>query len=104
MPRILIALFLATSGLFSQDSTDLVTPILPMQDPPALEKEFQWRSAFNESMRFTLVQHALRIGFQQKTRARLGGPFFYDYVASIKSIHGWGDQDPWFINYVGHPM
>jgi hypothetical protein len=75
-----------------------------MQNPPALEEEFQWRSAFNESMRFTLVQHALRIGFQQRTRDRLGGPFFRDYAASLKSLQGWGDQDPWFINYVGHPM
>ena len=104
MSRILLALFLTAPALFPQDSTELVSPILPMQDPPALEKEFQWRSALNESMRFTLLQHAVRIGFQTRTRTRLGGPFFRDYFESIKSIHGWGDQDPWFINYVAHPM
>jgi hypothetical protein len=75
-----------------------------MQDPPVVEKEFEWRSAFNESVRFNLVQHALRIGFQHKTRSQLGGPFFSDYATSVKSLHGWGDMDPWFINYVGHPM
>jgi hypothetical protein len=55
-------------------------------------------------MRFNFVQHALRLGFQRKTRERLGGPFFRDYVESITAIRGWGDQDPWFINYVGHPL
>ena len=22
----------------------------------------------------------------------------------MASIKGWGDQDPWFINYIGHPL
>jgi hypothetical protein len=55
-------------------------------------------------MRFTLLQHGLRLAFQPRTRKRLGGPFFRDYAESVASLKGWGDDDPWFINYVGHPL
>jgi hypothetical protein len=102
MPSIFLIL-IAVPALLAEDSTDLVSPILPMQDPPALEKTFEWRSAFNESARLAFVQHAFRIAFQEKTRSRLGGPFLSEYAASAK-IYGWGDGDPWFVNYVGHPL
>ena len=98
-----LILLLAVPALVAQDSTELVSPILPMQDPPNVDKSFEWRSAFNESVRLVFVQHAFRIAFQEKTRSQLGGPFFSDYAASAK-IHGWGDGDPWFVNYVGHPL
>lgn len=96
--------FIGLPALIAQSSESLVSPILPMQDQPVLDKTFQWRPAFNESMRFVLVQHGLRLAFQPFTRKRLGGPFFRDYADSLKSLSGWGDGDPWFINYVGHPL
>ena len=46
-------------------------------------------------------------GFRQAedplVRRGLRGPFFSDYVNSVESIHGWGDGDPFAVNYIGHP-
>jgi hypothetical protein len=38
------------------------------------------------------------------TRAELKGPFFKDWGKSLKGVGGWGDRDPFIVNYVGHPM
>lgn len=88
----------------AQDSGALVSPVLPVSQPVIQDKTFRWMPAMNESMRFLLLQHGLRIALQPNTRRRLGGPFFRDYADSVASLSGWGDGDPWIINYVGHPM
>jgi hypothetical protein len=38
------------------------------------------------------------------TRVSLGGSFFGGYAAAVGNLDGWGDGDPFLINYVGHPM
>ena len=48
--------------------------------------------------------HAWRIATEPGTRAELRGPFFRDYIAAIKGVRGWGDGDPFIVNYVGHPF
>lgn len=63
-----------------------------------------WRSVRESSFLFLSVQHASRIAFQQKTREYLGGPFLSNYGESVKGLHGWGDGDGIFTNYVMHPM
>jgi hypothetical protein len=55
-------------------------------------------------MTFLALEHGFRFAFQPQTRRSLRGPFFRDYVDSLKSHRGWRDGDPWIINYVGHPM
>jgi hypothetical protein len=40
---------------------------------------------------------------QAKTRRELKGPFFRDYVRSVKGLKGWGDGDDFATNYLGHP-
>lgn len=91
-------------AIWAQDPAGVISPVLPISRPVLEDKTFRWMPAFNESMRFLLVQHGLRLTFQPGTRGRLGGPFFRDYADSVTSVKGWGDRDPWFINYVGHPM
>ena len=41
---------------------------------------------------------------QQKTRDKLGGPFWADYVHSVEGLHGWDDGNPAITNFGGHPM
>src|SRR5690606_15464052 len=41
---------------------------------------------------------------QQKTRRELGGPFWRDYINSVRGLQGWDDGDSFLVNYVGHPM
>jgi hypothetical protein len=63
-----------------------------------------WKGAFEDSLRLLMIEHTTRIAFQEKTRRELGGPFFRDYVRSVKIPDTWNDGDSWAVNYVGHPI
>ncbi len=64
---------------------------------------FDLASALRQSMLMLTVQHSARM-FQEKTRRELSGPFWRDYVQSVKGLGGWDDGDSALINFVGHPM
>lgn len=57
-----------------------------------------------DSLKLVSMEHAIRIGFQEKTRRELGGPFWADYRHSIRMPRQWEDSDSWLVNYVGHPI
>jgi hypothetical protein len=65
---------------------------------------FRWENALKQSLFFLGVQHAFRIVKERSTREDLGGPFFRDYISTLKSLRGWDDGDPFIVNYIGHPM
>jgi hypothetical protein len=65
---------------------------------------FNWDGALKQSFLFLGVQHAFRLATEEGTRAELKGPFFKDYFRSLRSLRGWGDGDPFLVNYIGHPM
>jgi hypothetical protein len=50
-----------------------------------------------------LFEHAYRYATEQATRDP-DRPFFQGYVDSVSALHGWADGDPFYVNYVGHPM
>lgn len=81
-------------------------PVHPIADsaPPEAPEGTDWSAVLHQSARFLFLQHAVRIGTQQKTRRELRGPFFRDYVNSVRGISGWDDGDSFLTNYVGHPM
>jgi hypothetical protein len=62
------------------------------------------KGAIVDSFRLLILEHSTRIAFQQKTRRELGGPFFRDYVRSLRIPDTWEDGDSWGVNYVGHPI
>lgn len=64
---------------------------------------FDLATAVRQSMLMLTVQHSARM-FQEKTRRELGGPFWRDYVHSVRGLGGWDDGDSFLVNYVGHPM
>lgn len=73
------------------------------QDP--LEgRRFDWRSALAQSGVFLGIQHGFRFATEPGTRTGLKGPFMRDWYGSVKGMKGWGDGDPFLVNYVGHPM
>ncbi|MCA1632506.1 MAG: hypothetical protein LC785_02510 [Acidobacteria bacterium] len=65
--------------------------------------KFHWSPAIKQSLFFLGVQHGYAMT-QPKTRRDLHGPFFKDYLRSVKSLHGWEDGGRFFTNYVAHPM
>lgn len=102
MLRLSLIALLWCLALSGQDAA--VSTVLPSKQIPQLDKSFEWNSAFSQSMRAVLFQHSFRIAFQPGTRERLGGPFFRDYATAIQAHRGWGDGDPYWINYIGHPI
>jgi hypothetical protein len=63
-----------------------------------------WGALTRHSMFFLGVQHSFRLATEEGTREGLKGPFFRDWYRSLSSLHGWSDGDPFFVNYIGHPM
>ncbi|MDT8069084.1 MAG: hypothetical protein ROO76_13045 [Terriglobia bacterium] len=64
-----------------------------------------WMALIEDSMRFLAVEHAFRCITEQGTRDRIvNEPFFAGYRDSVGSLHGWSDGDPFYVNYIGHPM
>ncbi len=57
-----------------------------------------------DSLKLLMIEHGSRIAFQEKTRKELGGPFWSDYVHSVRVPPQWEDGDAWVVNYIGHPI
>jgi len=64
----------------------------------------QWKSLLLQSFYFTAIEHGFRVATQPDTRTTMDGPFFQGYARSLDNLHGWGDGDPFFVNYIGHPL
>ena len=57
-----------------------------------------------DSVKLLLIEHGIRIAFQEKTRRELEGPFWKDYERSVHVPRQWEDTDNWLVNYIGHPI
>jgi hypothetical protein len=82
-----------------------MAPIAPaptkgsVEEPPGVE----WRKLAGGSVRFLALMHVFRWATEPGTRSggvSLGGPF----LRSVGNLHGWSDGDPFYVNYVGHPL
>lgn len=80
------------------------TPDPPKGDSPEPARSADLRGALVDSLKVVLIEHGIRVAFQEKTRRELAGPFWGDYVRSIKVPHQWEDTDNWWVNYIGHPI
>jgi len=97
--------FLAPAHLRADDDVDGETPQTSFNEPGGrATAPSTWKGAFEDSLRLLMIEHTTRIAFQEKTRRELGGPFFRDYVRSVKIPDTWNDGDSWAVNYIGHPI
>jgi hypothetical protein len=64
---------------------------------------FNWSGALKQSGLLLGIQHSLRM-LQEKTRNRLDGKWWDDYMTSVEGLQGWNDGNPIITNYVGHPI
>jgi hypothetical protein len=76
----------------------------PVWLSPNAPRGVNWRGVFMQSGRFLIVEHTYRLATEPGTRAGLGGPALRGWVDAASNLHGWGDGDPFYVNYVGHPM
>lgn len=86
----------------------VIVPLSPLHaqselDTHVVSDQTSLKRVFEDSMRLLAMQHALRIGLQEKTRRELDGHFFSDYKRSVHVPHQWGDGDSGLTNYGGHP-
>jgi hypothetical protein len=116
---VLAALLALSSTGMAQEDADIAPPApddaaastsknSPFSGPvaqPAGGKEpgVQWKPLFAQSFRFLMFEHAYRYATEEGTR-HPGRPFFQGYLDAVGSLHGWADGDPFYVNYVGHPM
>jgi hypothetical protein len=63
-----------------------------------------WKQLALDTIRFGAVQHAFRCATEEGTREAFGNSFVRGYLRSVGNLHGWADGDPFYVNYVGHPM
>ena len=70
----------------------------------ARAQDHQLLGTFVDSLQLLTIEHSLRLGFQEKTRAELDGNFWRDYRRSLRAPHQWEDGDAWWVNYIGHPI
>ena len=93
----------AAQSVLPRDFPSLETQRESPEDIPA-DRSPTWRGALEDSLRLLAIEHSIRIGFQDKTRRELGGPFWKDYHRSVRTPQTWGDGDSAFVNYIGHPI
>ena len=82
-------------------STDCLNAVHPGASADPLG--FDRRGGVWHSLVFLSMQHSLRIATEDKTRRALGGPFWKDYITSVKGLRGWDDGGKIFTNYLAHP-
>jgi len=76
----------------------------PSFDKTKAPKDRDVTGAIVDSLKLVSIEHLIRISFQEKTRAELGGPFWSDYQRSVRIPQQWTDTDAWGVNYLGHPI
>jgi hypothetical protein len=63
----------------------------------------RWKPLLNQALRFLLIENAFRYATEAGTRDP-DLPYFRGYLNAVGNLHGWADGDPFYVNYVGHPM
>jgi hypothetical protein len=88
-----------------QPGADQTTTVPPAPRRGFNEREgVRWGTLMRDSAVFLGVQQGFRLATEEGTREALKGPFFSDWGNAIGAMHGWADKDPFYVNYIGHPL
>ncbi len=97
-----------TSPPPATDSGAPTTRVRPLIEPVRATAEQQggidWSHLVRQSLLFMSLENAFRCATEERTRDGFSNPFFRGYFNSVGNLHGWSDGDPFYVNYVGHPM
>jgi hypothetical protein len=75
----------------------------PPEPTPAAKPGIRWKPLLSQMLLLTTIEHGMRMT-EEKTRAKLSGPFFADWRESVGNLSGWSDHGKFFANYIAHPM
>ncbi len=106
MLRLFVTVFVVLAAAAPARAQDSKPPSdqTALAQPSADDALTGWRKALRDSLVLTTLEHAVRIALQADTRRELEGPFFADYVRALHMPSAWADNNPWVVNYVGHPI
>jgi hypothetical protein len=93
--------FTADSFIPAGSTAPLIRAIEPVPQPEPIS--VNWSGVLRDSLLFLSVEHSFRLATEAATRAP-GSPIIKGHFRSIASLHGWADGDPFYVNYVGHPL
>src|ERR1035438_9736327 len=85
-------------------ATASATGIVAVPASPKRETGIDWLHLAEGSFAFLTVEHVFRYATEWGTRDAFDTPFWPGYLASAGNLHGWADGDPFYVNYIGHPM
>lgn len=68
-------------------------------------KSIAWGPLLSQSLLFSVFQHSVRLGFEDGPwEETLEGPFWEDWINSVKGLCCWDDGDRNTTNYIFHPL
>ncbi len=70
---------------------------------PAKPSGVNWLKLARDSTLFLGIMQGFRWGTEAGTRSG-GVGLDRSYLNAVGNLHGWADGDPFYVNYVGHPM
>lgn len=80
-----------------------VEPVVNVAPGAQTSSGVQWEGLAKQSLLFMGIEHGFRLATEPGTRGARG-PFLRGYFDSVTRLHGWSDGDPFYVNYIGHPM
>jgi hypothetical protein len=86
----------------------LIAPIAGSLEPKKPKsvnwpKTVNWEALLRQAGWFLAAEHAFRVATERGTRSSMSPPV-RGYLRSVGSLHGWSDGDPFYVNYIAHPM
>jgi hypothetical protein len=99
---VLMARALAAEEKTSDPNDASSKSVTPQSAAPA--DKVTWRPLIRQSLYFLGIQHAFRVATEPGTRNGARGSYFRGYARAVGNMHGWADGDPFYVNYVGHPV
>jgi hypothetical protein len=102
---LLVLAFLSGWDLsYAQDFTQAQPFVSTNSVTNARSDRFEWTGALVDASIFMGIEHGFRLVKDSHVRRALRGPFFSDYIDSVRNIGGWSDGDNARTNYIGHPF
>jgi hypothetical protein len=78
--------------------------ITTKNETAAPQPSVDWKGLSKDSLQFLVIMNGFRIATEPGTRQALHNPFFSGYIRAVSNMHGWDDGDPFYVNYIGHPI
>ena len=86
-------------------ATNAVEAFEPVTSNEQKNAGVNWLELTQDSINFLAVMQSFRCATEPGTRSAFGGTsFFKGYIHAVENLHGFGDGDPFYVNYIGHPM